>query len=376
MMEWLSERFAPGPLFGWLCALFLLLIPLVGWRGRAPRRRATIRYSHTAALAPLTATPAARLRALMPWIRVLAMTALVLALARPQAGGEYTAFGEGVAIQMVLDVSGSMAEEDFILDGRPIRRMDAVRMVFEDFVLGRESRYGISIGGREGDLIGMTTFAMYADTVVPLTLDHGAVVDLLRQTDIPGWIDGRLVREMEEANYTAMGDGIVLATDDLRRAGEQAVSGVPGAMPAKSRVMILLTDGANNPPPWARRASPDPVQAAEVAATLGIKIYAIGAVGEQVRPRSALAPFAPRRAEVDEDALQRIAAVTGGKYFRATDVQSLRTIYDEIGRMERVRTGERVFRDDTRAANVAMLAGLVLLMVEVLLVNTRFRRVP
>jgi Ca-activated chloride channel family protein len=376
MIEWLSERFAPGPLFAWLCALFLLLIPIVWLRARASRRRATLRYSYAAALAPLAATPATRLRFVLPLLRMLAIAALVLAMARPQAGGEYTAFGEGIAIQMVMDISGSMAEEDFILDGKPIRRMDAVKLVFEDFVLGRDARRGVSMGDREGDLIGMTTFAMYADSAVPLTLDHGAVVDLLRQTDIPGWINGRQVREVEEANYTALGDGIVLGTDDLRRAGEQALSGVPGAIPAKSRVMILLTDGANNPPPWAARTSPDPVAAAEVAATLGIKIYTIGAVGEQVRRRSAFDPFAPRRAEVDEETLRRIAVATGGSYFRATDVNSLRTIYEEIDRLEKVRTGERAFRDDTRAASTAMIIGLSLLMAEWLLVSTRFRRVP
>lgn len=376
MIEWLADRFAPGPLFGWMCAAFLLLIPVVWFRARGSRRRPTIRYSFAAALAPLGATPATRLRFIIPLLRMLAVAALVVALARPQAGGEYVAFGEGIAIQMVMDISGSMAEEDFILDGKPVRRMDAVKMVFEDFVLGRDSRQGVSVGGREGDLIGMSTFAMYAETPCPLTLDHGSLVDLVRQTDIPGWVNGRLSREVEEANYTAIGDGIVLATDDLRRAGEQAVSGVPGALPAKSRVMILLTDGANNPAPWAQRTSPDPVAAAEVAATLGIKIYTIGAVGEQVRRRSAMDPFAPRRAQVDEDALQRIAAATGAKYFRATDMNSLRTIYDEIERLERVRTGERAFRDDTRAASIAMIAGLALLMMELLLVNTRFRKVP
>lgn len=376
MMEWLADRFAPGPLFGWLCVSFLLLIPVVWWRGRSSRRRATIRYSFAAALPPIAATPASRLRFLIPLLRMLALAALVVALARPQAGGEYTAFGEGIAIQMVMDISGSMAEEDFVIDGKPVRRMDAVKTVFEDFVLGQDSRRGFSVGGREGDLIGMTTFAMYAETPCPLTLDHGSLVDLLRQTDIPGWVKGRQVREVEEANYTALGDGLVLATDDLRRAGEQAVSGVPGAQPAKSRVMILLTDGANNPAPWAQRTSPDPADAAKVAATLGIKIYTVGAVGEQVRRRSGFDLFAPRRAEVDEESLRRIAAATGGKYFRATDVNSLRTIYEEIDRLERVRTGERAFRDDTRAAGIAMITGLSLLMVELLLVNTRFRRLP
>lgn len=369
MMEWLLERFAPGPLFGWACVVFLALIPLIWLRTRV-RRGPALRFSDLSAATVLPATWASRVYFFPALLRILAVLALIVALARPQAGGEYRDSGQGIAIQMVLDLSGSMAEKDFLVDGRPARRIDAVKAVFEDFLLGSGR-----LGGRESDLIGMTTFAMYADTPCPLTLDHGSVRDLLRQTDIPGWVDGRQVRESEEANYTALGDGLVLATDDLRRAGEQAVVGVPGAEPAKSRVMILLTDGADNPAPQAQRTSPPPLDAARVAATLGIRIYTIGAVGDENVSRPA-GFFAPRRAGVDEPLLKEIAAVTGGKYFRATDVQSLKTIYDEIDRLERTKTGERTFRDDVFAAKVAMLAGLGMLLLETLLVNTRFRRLP
>ncbi|MBI4718951.1 MAG: VWA domain-containing protein [Planctomycetes bacterium] len=371
MIESLRALFAPGPVFGWLCLAFLAAIPLVWIRTRRARPLPTLRFSSVAGLRQLNPTWAARLRLLVPGLRTLAMLALIFALARPQAGGEYRDTSEGIAIQMVLDISGSMAEQDFLLEGRPARRLDAVKRVFEDFVLGRGA-----VGGRENDLIGMTTFAMYADTPCPLTLDHGSLTDLLRQTEIPGWVEGRQVRQTEEAGFTSLGDGIVLATDDLRRAGEQAVAGVPGAEPAKSRVMILLTDGADNPPPQAKRTAPNPVDAAKVAATLGIRIYSIGAVGDTPAQRSPLDFFARSRAEVDEPTLRAIAAATGAKYFRATDVGTLRTIYEEIDRLERVRTGERAFRDNVWAAKIAMLAGIGLLMMEQLLVNTRFRKLP
>ncbi len=369
-MSYLQERFAPQPPFGWLCFVLLLLIPIVWWRAFRNSRRPTLRFSSTEAFRAIGASWATRGRYVLPLLRSLAILALIVALARPQSGGEYVDSRKGIAIQMVLDVSGSMSEQDFVVRGRPARRLDAVKQVFHDFVLGAGP-----LGGRDNDLIGMTTFAMYADTNCPLTLDHASVIDLLKDTEIPGWVDGRQVREDEEAGYTSLGDAIVLATDDLRRAGTQAVEGVPGAEAAKSRVMILLTDGADNPPPNAAVPPPDPVAAAKVAAELGIKIYTIGAVGSAQAPRGLFGMMRSGRG-VDETSLKAIASATGGKYFRATDTQSLTTIYEEIDRLETRRTGERTFRDDIEAAKIAMLCGLGLLMTELLLVSTRFRRIP
>ncbi|UCE61198.1 MAG: VWA domain-containing protein [Phycisphaerales bacterium] len=372
MMEYLSERFAPGPLFGWLCVLFIGLIPLVWFVARRSGRHPTVRFSSSVLLKSLRSTWATRTRFIIPLLRTLAVAALIIALARPQSGGEYQDSSEGIAIQMVLDVSGSMSEEDFIINGQRARRLDAVKAVFEDFVMGRGS-----LRGRESDLVGMTTFAMYADTPCPLTRDHGSLRDLLRETEIPGWIDGRQVRQNLESDNTSLGDAIVLGTDVLRRAGEQAIAGVPGAEAAKSRVMILLTDGADNPPEFAKATAPNPVEAAKVAATLGIKIYTIGAVGSaEARRQGRFGFFAAPRAQVDEQTLKEIARATGGKYFRATDTKSLVTIYDEIDTLERRKTGERTFRDHVYACKVAMVAGLALLMTELVLVNTRYRKIP
>jgi Ca-activated chloride channel family protein len=372
MMDYLARTFAPGPFFGWLCLLFVAMIPLAWLRTRRSYKRPAVRFSSVDPLRRLATTWATRTRFIMPLLRTLAIAALIIALARPQSGGEYRDTSEGIAIQMVLDVSGSMAEEDFVIGGARARRLDAVKKVFEEFVMGRGP-----LGSRENDLIGMTTFAMFADTPCPLTLDHGSLRDLLKETEIPGWIDGQQVREDIEAGNTSLGDAIALATDVLRRAGEQAVAGVPGAEAAKSRVMILLTDGADNPPEFAKRTAPDPVETAKIAATLGIKVYTIGAVGsEQGSRRGGFGFFGPRRAQVDEPTLKEIAGVTGGKYFRATDTKSLVTIYDEIDKLERRTTGERTFRDNVYACKVAMLAGLALLMTELLLVNTRYRKLP
>src|SRR3990172_4370258 len=373
MIQWFRDSFAPGPLFVWLCLGFLVLVPIVWFRARRKGPRTVVRFSSVQSLRGLRATWASRTQFILPLLRTLAILALIVALARPQSGGEYHDTSEGIAIQMVLDVSGSMATDDFVLDGRHVRRLDAVKRVFEDFVLGRGS-----LRGRESDLIGMTTFAMFADTPCPLTLDHGSLRDLLRDTEIPGWVQGRQVRQQEEAGYTALGDAIVLATDDLRRAGEQAVAGVPGAEAAKSRVMILLTDGADNPAPFPGVTPPKPIDAAKVAATLGIKVYTIAAFGTSPQRQQGFV-FAPMRGGFDpvaEATLKGIGSATGGQYFRATDMNSLVTIYDEIDQLERRGTGERSFRDNVAASKVAMLSALGMLMVEVLLINTRYRRIP
>ena len=195
MIEFLHDRFSPGPLFGWVCAAFSLLIPLIWLRARRSMARPAMRFSSGMVISALRPTWASRTRFIIPLLRTGAVIALIIAVARPQSGGEYTDLKEGIAIQMVLDVSGSMAEEDFIMDGRRVRRLDAVKAVFEDFAMGSGT-----VGGRENDLIGMTTFAMYADTRCPLTLDHGALRDLLVATDLPGWVVLRRPSGRRESN--------------------------------------------------------------------------------------------------------------------------------------------------------------------------------
>lgn len=375
MTEWISQlEFAPGPVFGTLCVIFLVMLPWVWLRDRSPRRRARMRYPFvrlTNESPSLTVSWAQGTRFILPLLRTLAILALVFALARPQAGGFVKDTSAGIAIEMVLDVSGSMSETDFALEGQWARRIDAVKRVFRDFVLGQGE-----LAGRESDLIGMVSFAMYADSCCPLTRDHANLVNLLDATEIPGWVARVQRYNHPESNYTALGDAVILATDELRRAGEQALAGVPGAEPAKSKVMILLTDGADNPAPEHAREAPKPVEAAKLAASLGIKIYTIGAVGAQASPRSPRDFFRQRSQPVDEETLKRIARVSGGRYFRATDTESLVTIYDEIDKLERRSTGEREYYDDLGAARLALLVALGLLGAEVLLVNTRYRRIP
>jgi Ca-activated chloride channel family protein len=371
VIEWFQERFAPGPIFVWVCLAALLLIPLIWLRARSRAKRPTMRFSSFRWLEGVPTGAAAHFWFIPPLLRSLALLCVIGAIARPQSGGEYSDSREGIAIQLVLDVSGSMQQDDFVLNGQRVRRIDVVKTVLEEFVLGKGG-----LRGREGDLVGLTTFAMFADTVSPLTLDHGSLADLLRQTEIPGFVNGVQVRQEEEANYTSIGDALTLATDDLRRAGEQAVEGVPGAEAAKSRIIILLTDGADNPPRIPGLTPISPLEAAKVAAKLGVKVYTIGAGSDQPRGAGFGSFFGQRPQEFDEESLKQIAAAANGRYFRATDTQSLETIYEEIDKLERRKTGERTFHDNVGAARTAMLAALGLLMGEVLLVQTRFRRIP
>jgi len=368
--QWFQERFAPGPIFVWVCAAAFLLIPLIWIRARSRARRPTLRFSSFRWLDGVPSGIAANLWFVSPLLRSLALLCLIVAIARPQSGGEYSDAREGIAIQLVLDVSGSMQQNDFVVENRRMRRLDVVKTVLEEFVLGKGR-----LRGREGDLVGLTTFSMFADTVSPLTHDHASLVDLLRQTDIPGWVNGVQVRQEEEAGYTSIGDALTMATDDLRRAGEQAIEGVPGAEAARSRVMILLTDGADNPPRIPGLTPISPLEAAKVAAQLGIKIYTIGAGSDQPRGGFGLL-FAPRGQEFDEQFLKEIAAAANGRYFHAKDTESLATIYGEIDKLERRKTGERSFHDNMGAARTALLAALSFLMCEVLLTETRLRRAP
>lgn len=366
---------APGIMFAVLAGLFLFLIPFIWIDRLSLRRRPTMRFSVAGSTADLPKSWRQRTVWALPLLRSTGMLLLIFALLRPQSVGQTRDTSEGIAIEMVLDISGSMAETDFIVNGMPVRRIDAAKQVFRDFVLGTGD-----LPGRPHDLIGMTVFAMYPDVRCPLTLDHGNLISLLRETDIPGWVRGRREWDHPESHFTALGNAIVRATDELRKAGEQAVAGIPGAEAARSKVMVLLTDGYNNPAPELKADSADPVEAARLAAKLGIRIYTVGAVGTpdagRNRVRGLFGAMTPRTAEVDETTLKAIADVTGGRYFRAENVEGLTTIYREIDQLERRKTGQRVFHDDTGLARRLILAGLAMIVSELMLAYFVYRRSP
>jgi Ca-activated chloride channel family protein len=293
----------------------------------------------------------ARLRRALPWLRALVLIAIVVALARPQWGVEATkVLREGIAIAMVVDVSSSMGALDLKIDDRQADRLDVVKATFHDFVSGD----GGVLPGRDGDVIAMITFARFADVLSPLTLDHEALLGLLERVELV---------PLPDEDGTAIGDGMVAAIERLREA--------EGA----GKVMILLTDGSHN------AGNAEPTEAAQIASALGIRIYTIGAGTRGIalmpsRNRDGSLDYVPGQVFIDEFTLERIADLTGGRYFRATDAAALRSIYAEIDRLEKARHVAESYQTYVDAFAPLLALGLGLLLLEIVLVNTRLRTVP
>jgi len=351
--------------------LLLLVVPLVWWRMCDRRRRGTVRFSSVRPLEGLGTTWTMRARWLLPVLRTAAIVLLVVALARPQKPDEQTRiFSEGIAIQIVVDRSGSMQAMDFRLDGKPVDRLTAVRKVVRDFVLGDGQ-----LKGRPNDLIGLIVYGTYADSKCPLTLDHGYLIESLNRTEIA---------KTEEEGQTAIGDAIALAVEHLRALERQRSRGQ--LQQIKSKIIILLTDGESN------AGVIPPLQAAELAATYGIKVYTIGAGTDGWAPFKVTDPFGRERYQrmpvsIDEETLRKIADKTGGKYFPANNTESLANVYAEIDKLERSRTEEKRYFQTTEWATSAVRLGPVtlpplllcvfgLLALELILSNTWLRRIP
>lgn len=331
--------------------VLLAVLPMLLVASRRRQRPAALGYPTVGELARLPASPATLLRRALPFLRILVLGLGVLALARPQWGVETTKiYREGIAIAMVVDVSSSMAALDMRIDDRQTNRLDVVKETFRAFVEGDDA----DLGGRDGDLIGMITFARYADVISPLTLDHQALLELLDQVELVA---------LAEEDGTAVGDALMAGIDRLRR--------TEGA----SRVMILLTDGSHN------AGDTEPLAAAQVASALGIKVYTIGAGSRGMalmpaRTRSGAIEYRPAQVFIDEHSLGQIAALTGGRYFRATDRDALRAIYAEIDRLEKAPNVAEHYQRYIEAFPIVVLLGLGLLLLEIVLINTRLRTVP
>lgn len=355
--------------------LLLLLVPLIWWRVYLRRRPAAVRFSSVAPLTRLPSTWRTQAWWLLPALRTAALILLIVAVARPRKGNEQARIrAEGIAIQLLVDRSGSMQALDFTLDGARVNRLTAIQKVARDFVRGSGN-----LAGRPDDLIGMISFARYADAKCPLTLDHDFLLEALDKTEI---VDAR---KTADEDGTAIGDALALGVEQMRALDEQRRS--RGGQKVKSKVIILLTDGDNN------AGDIDPHQAAQMAAAFEIKVYTIG-VGTRglaevpmIDPFSGRTVLRPVQVRIDEEALRRIAAATGGRYFRATDTDSLRDIYAEIDQMEKNETVERRFYQYKELATQPLRLGPIplppllvcvfaLLTLEVVLGNTWLRRLP
>lgn len=347
----------------------LLLVPValaaLWWQVR-PRRRPAAIFSSVAGLRDLPVTMAQRLRRLFPWLYGAGLCLLITGLARPQSGrSESRITGEGIAIEIVLDISGSMEARDFQLNGRDVSRLEAVRHVIEQFVLGTGGR---ELGGRPDDLVGLVAFGGFADSKCPLTLDHGALIDIVNGLEIPKPVrdrQGRVINAeaLQEELQTAIGDGVAVGVDRLRGAK------------AKSKVLILLTDGDSN------AGVVDPREAARIAAESGIKVYTIG-IG-----RSGVVPFpqedefgnqvlVPAQFRIDEELLQEMARTGGGRYFHAADSEGLAQVYAEIDKLEKTEFEESKYAEYTELFRWCVGPGLACLLLVGVLLETRFRSLP
>jgi Ca-activated chloride channel family protein len=271
-------------------------------------------------------------------LRSLCLGAWIVAAAGPRFGSARSpARSEGISIVLAIDISSSMLAEDFA----PANRMAVARQTAIEFVRARTS-----------DRIGLVAFAAQALTQVPVTTDHAVLEQALRRLHIGMLEDG-----------TAIGTGIATAANRLRRT------------PGKSKVVILLTDGVNN------RGTVDPRTAAQAAAAIGIRIHVIGVGkrGEAPMP-TGQGPEGMRYemmpVEIDEPLMTEIATSTGGRYFRATDTESLRRMFDEINRLEKTAVERVVYRRFDEYYRVPLAVGLMALALELVLAATFAVRVP
>jgi len=323
--------------YPWVLYLLLIIPVLIAWYiFRGMGNQVSVTYSSLNVFKDVPSTIRERLLHLPVAIRMIALALLIIALARPQkfAAGE-NVVTEGIDIAMVLDISGSMLAEDF----KP-NRLDAAKIVIDDFIAGRIT-----------DRIGLVVFAREAFTQCPLTIDYSVLRNLL--LDIrTGMID----------DGTAIGNGIANGVNRLKDSD------------AKSRIIILLTDGVNN------SGEIDPISAAEIAKTFGIRIYSIGVGTRGQAPYPVKTPFGIRYqmmpVEIDEEVLQQISGLTDGQYFRATNNKALEQIYVKIDKLEKTKIEITSYKNASEIYYSWLGWGLILLLFELGISKTIFRKIP
>ena len=344
----------------------LLVLGVVGYLAIRRQRRVAVLFSDVSLLRTLPTTPALRVKRALPWVRLAGLALVIAALARPQHGvEEFRLHTEGIAIQMCIDRSGSMAALDFNVDGQQVDRLTVVKRVFHDFVMGKGK-----LPGRPDDLIGLVTFGGYVEPKCPLTLDHGALVQVLDGVEIPHPIFDNRGREInarlwQEDSQTAIGDALALAANRLKDAK------------AKSKVIILLTDGEQT------AGVLPPIEGAKIAKTLGVKIYTIGigTNGVVTIPDPYPDTFGRRQLHqqvfpMDERTLMQIADATGGKYYNAQDTESLENVYAEINQLEKSLSEGRLYSEYRELYQYFIFPGLGLILLQIVLTGTRFRSLP
>ncbi|HSS17203.1 MAG TPA: VWA domain-containing protein [Candidatus Dormibacteraeota bacterium] len=326
------------PTFLWLLALLPLIAILRGQRGEV----AAVKYSSADIARQVARETRSRAGRWQLLLTLLALALLIVGLARPQFGRSTTTVqASGVDMILAMDCSGSMEALDFKIDGQPISRLDIVKSVVSKF-----------IDARPNDRIGLIGFAGAPYLVSPLTLDHDWLQQNLERVKIGSVEDG-----------TAIGSALATSVNRLRD------------QPSKSKIVVLLTDGQNN----AGKIIPE--TAAQAAKAMGVKVYTIAAGVRGEAPIPVTDAFGNKRlamaqVDVDEDTLKKIAAETGGKFFRATDTESLKNIYGEIDRLEKTTHQLKKFEHHTELFAWTVVPAFAVLGLGIGLGHTRFRHLP
>lgn len=325
--------------------LILLLIPIViglYWWFNRRQQSPSFRFSSVSLAGQAGPTWKTRFAFIPTLLRLCSIVLFIVALARPQSVLEESRITtEGIDIMLAVDCSGSMAAEDFTINGQRTNRLDVIKNAVSEFIAGRHS-----------DKIGFVAFSAKAYTVCPLTTDYD-------------WLNTNLSRVRLGMIQDGTAIGSAIATSVGRLKGSEA----------KSKVLILLTDGISN------AGSVDPMSAARVAQAAGIKIYTIGAGTKGFAPYPVQDFFGRTiyqnvKIDIDEEVLKKISGITNGKYFRATDTDSLKKIYKEINELEKTKIEETGYREYKELFVYVLSAALVFLLFEILLTNTLFLKIP
>ena len=324
----------------WLLIL-LLAVPLMVFYELKKMGSSRIRFSSLETLKALKPARSLAWRKVLLILRCAAMSLLIMALARPQSGTTSTEIiTEGVDIMLCLDTSGSMNALDFQLENKRVNRLQVVKKVVDEFIRGRQN-----------DRIGMVVFAEEAFTQCPLTLDYGVLLSFLDRLEIG-----------MAGDTTAIGSALATCVKRLKD------------LKSKSKVIILLTDGRNN------TGTISPATAADIAKTHGIKVYTIGAGTEGEAPFLVDSLFGKhyvyQKVDLDEETLKEIAQKTGGRYFRATNTEALKTIYQQIDKMEKTEAKVKEYMEYDELFKYFLIPALCLILLEILLANTRFMKIP
>ena len=317
--------------------LLLLLIPIVFWYiWELQKSDASLQISSHRNLTKFPQSWKVKFRHGPFILRTLTIALIIIALARPQASNSWrTQNAEGIDIMMALDISSTMTIDDV----RPTR-LEAAKSVASEFILSRPN-----------DNIGLVIFARQSFTQCPMTTDHAVLINLFNEVK-PGMID----------DGTAIGLGLANAVNRIKESK------------AKSKVIILLTDGSNNAGDIA------PITAAEIAKTFGIRVYTIGVGTTGIVNMPVQTPYGIQyqqmKSEFDAKSLQQIANMTGGKYYNATDNEKLRQIYQDIDKLEKTKISVQQYSKKEEQFYWFALLAFIFLVIEVTLRNTIFRKIP